>query len=312
MAMGIKGEMLLSEMSTETLYRQYRPLIFSLAYRMTGSRTEAEDVVHDVFLQWSRRGQDRSAPEHPKAYLCRMAVHHCTDLARSARARRETYVGPWLPEPLLATDVEDDPAAAAERSETLSFAMLLLMERLSPVERAVFVLREAFGFEYPEIAAMVGKSTENARKIMSRVRAKLDGERALMAAPEPGFAEQLLQAFQLAERTGDLEPLFRRLAPDAVLLSDGGGKAVAAAVPVVSRPRVAAFLAGISRNLAADAVVLPTVINGSPAIAALEGPDREVRSLLTFRIGADGSIQAVYIVRNPDKLRHVSEWLRIG
>ncbi|HZG58562.1 RNA polymerase sigma factor SigJ [Paenibacillus sp.] len=298
--------------STDALYVKYKPLLFSLAYRMTGSRAEAEDVVQEVFLQWARRPAAERELEHPKAYLCRMAVNRCTDLARSARARRETYVGPWLPEPLLgAPAAEGDPAAAFERDETLSIAMLLLMERLSPVERAVFVLREAFGFGYDEVAAMLEKTPANVRKIMSRVRAKLDGERADIAPPDAGFAEELLLAFRRATSTGDLEPLFRRLAPDVVLLSDGGGKTFAATVPIHSQARVAAFLGGLARKMSPDDMLVPAVVNGEPALVALEGPERAVRSVMAFRLAADGSIRGIYIVRNPDKLRHVSEGLRI-
>jgi len=296
---------------TDDLYAKYKPLLFSLAYRMTGSAVEAEDVVQDVFLQWERRTPDARALEHPKAYLCRMAVNRCTDLARSARARRETYVGPWLPEPLLTSPAEDDPASVLERDETLSFGMLLLMERLSPVERAVFVLREAFGFEYDEIAGLVEKTPANVRKIMSRVRTKLDAERAEAAAPDPGFGQELLRAFHLASSTGDLEPLFRRLAPDVVLLSDGGGKVFAATAPIETRAKVAAFLGGLLRKTPEGATVAPVVVNGGAALAVLEGPERAVRSVMTFRLGSDGSIAGIYIVRNPDKLSHLSRELRI-
>ncbi|WP_309123501.1 RNA polymerase sigma-70 factor [Paenibacillus sp.] len=296
---------------TELLYEKYKPLLFSLAYRMTGSAAEAEDVVQDVFLQWERRAPDARALEYPKAYLCKMTVNRCTDLARSARARRETYVGPWLPEPLLTTGAEGDPAVAAERDETLSFAMLLMMERLSPVERAVFVLREAFGFEYEEIAGLVDKSAANVRKIMSRVRVKLEADPMEAAAPSEQFAEELLRAFHHAAGTGDMEPLFRRLAPDVVLLSDGGGKVFAATAPIETKPRVAAFLGGLLRKMAAATMAVPVVVNGGPGLAIFEGPERQVRSVMTFRFGQDGTVQGIYIVRNPDKLSHVSRELRI-
>lgn len=299
----------------DALYVQYKSLLFALAYRMTGSAAEAEDVVQDVFVQWSRRAPEARELEHPKAYLCRMTVNRCTDLARSARARRETYFGPWLPEPLVA--VEADPAARAERDETLSFAMLLLMEKLRPIERAVFVLREAFGFEYDEIAGMVEKSETNVRKIMSRVRAKLEAERPdLSDAPPPsaafGFAAELLDAFHRAANGGGLEPLMQRLAPDVVLVSDGGGKAFAAAVPIHSRSRVAAFLGGLLRRAAEEPAryaVVPAAVNGGPGLAVLE--DGAVRNVMTFEFGADGTAKHIYIIRNPDKLRHVSEALRI-
>ncbi|HZG83350.1 RNA polymerase sigma factor SigJ [Paenibacillus sp.] len=298
--------------TTDDLYVKYRPLLFSIAYRMTGLRAEAEDVVQDVFLQWARRPPEAQHLEHPKAYLCRMTVNRCTDLARSARARRLTYFGPWLPEPLVA--LERDPAAAVEEDETLSFAMLLLMEKLRPVERAVFVLREAFGFEYADIAGMIDKTEANVRQIVSRVRAKLDAERPADAAPQAAFAfaSELLAAFHQASSSGNLEPLMQRLAPDVVLLSDGGGKAFAAPVPIVSRNRVAAFLGGLMRK-AAEAPgkysFIPVPVNGGPGLVVLEGSS--VSNVMTFAFGADGAVHDIYIVRNPDKLRHVSAALRI-
>ncbi|HZG58014.1 RNA polymerase sigma-70 factor [Paenibacillus sp.] len=300
-----------SSTGSDALYAKYKPLLFSLAYRMTGSAAEAEDVVQDVFLQWERRSPAERSLEHPKAYLCKMTVNRCTDLARSARARRETYVGPWLPEPLLTSSDYDDPAAYAERDETLSYAMLLLMERLSPVERAVFVLREAFGFDYEEVAGLVEKTPANVRKIMSRVRAKLEADPAEADAPIDRFAAELLQAFHHASSTGDMEPLFRRLAPDVVLLSDGGGKVFAATVPIETQPRVAAFLGGLLRKPPAHAEVVPVVVNGGPALAIFEGLDRSLRTIMSFRFAADGAVRGIYIVRNPDKLSHVSRQLRI-
>jgi RNA polymerase sigma factor (sigma-70 family) len=300
---------------TELLYEKYKALLFSLAYRMTGSVAEAEDVVQDVFLSWQKQPPERREHyEHPKAYLCRMTVNRCTDLAKSARSRRETYIGPWLPEPLVG--VGNDPHVLVEQDETLSFGMLLLMERLTPIERAVFVLREAFAYEYGEIALMVERTEANVRKIMSRLRLKLEGELLPEQAADPKAAQELLTVFRLAAGTGNLEPFFAKLAPDVVLLSDGGGKVVAATVPIVSRERVALFLGGLMQKFAiaepGSVAFVPTLVNGGPGLAVFDRNESDgVVSLLAFGMRSDGSISNIYIVRNPDKLRHVSSTLRI-
>lgn len=294
-----------SEATFESLYTKYRPLLFSIAYRMLGETTEAEDVVHDVFLRW--QGLPEGHAEHPKAYLCRMTVRRCLDVAKSARRRRETYVGPWLPEP-LPTPAEDGPLETIVRDETLSLGMLLMMEKLSPVERAVFVLREAFEYDYATVAAMVGKTEAACRKTLSRVRAKLGAE-APSGPADPRAAADALEAFHRAAATGDLAPLFARLAPDVVLLSDGGGKAVAAMVPIVARDRVSAMIAGLLRK-GSYATLTTLSVNGGPAVAAL-GPEGRPHSLVAVEAGADGLVRRIFIVRNPDKLRSVSGQLRI-
>ncbi|MCI3926910.1 RNA polymerase sigma factor SigJ [Paenibacillus sp. TRM 82003] len=291
--------------SLESVYALYRPLLFSIAYRMTGEASEAEDVVHDVFLRWQRLPEGHA--EHPKAYLCRMTVRCCLDVAKSARRRREIYVGPWLPEP-LPTPPEDGPLERVVRDETLAFGMLLLMEKLSPVERAVFVLREAFEYDYAAIAAMLDKTEAACRKTLSRVRAKLDAEAPAVRA-DPAAAGAALEAFHRAASTGDLTALFERLAPDVVLLSDGGGKVNAATVPIVARERVGAFVAGLLR-MSDKFTFAPLYVNGGPAVAALSA-EGVVDSLFALEAGDDGLVRRIYIVRNPDKLRSVSGQLRI-
>jgi RNA polymerase sigma-70 factor, ECF subfamily len=301
-------------LATDELYSQYKPLLFSLAYRMTGSASDAEDVVHDVFLQWESRPAEVRSIQHPKAYLCRMTVNRCTDLMKSARTRRETYVGPWLPEP-LAIDPSSDPQINVERDETLSFAMLLLMERLTSLERAIFLLREAFGYEYSEIALMVDKSEANCRKLMSRLRTKLAGASA-SAAIDSSMASRLLSVFSLAASTGNLAPLMESLAPDVVLLSDGGGKRMAALHPIVSKERVSAFLGGLlskyGKALTQGKISYkPIAANGGLALAVFEQEEGEgVTSLFAFDLNNEGLLSNIYIVRNPDKLKFITKQLQ--
>src|SRR3954471_334089 len=212
-------------------YEALRPLLFSIAYRMVGSVAEAEDIVQEAFLRHHRAVQEEDVEvQTPKAYLSAITTRLAIDHLRSARVRRETYVGPWLPEPLL-TDPGPDPSEQAELADSLSLAFLVLLESLSPVERAVFLLREVFGYGYDEIARIVGKSEDNARQLAVRARRHIDERRPRFEADRRA-RQELAERFFAAARDGDVEGLEQLLAQDVVMYGDGGGKAPAAGRPL--------------------------------------------------------------------------------
>jgi RNA polymerase sigma-70 factor, ECF subfamily len=278
-----------------------RPLLFSIAYRMLGSVGGAEDVVQESFVRYQRALDEGADVGSPRAYLSAVVTRLAIDELRSARHRRETYVGTWLPEPLL-TD-ETDVAARVETADMISMAFLLLLETLSPVERAVFVLRDAFAYEYDEIAAIVGKSETNTRQIASRARARVADGRPRFEGSR-AKRDELASAFLAAVREGDLKRLEGMLAADVTAAGDGGGKAAAVAHPVEGAMQVARFLLAIWRQAQRSNMrLVPTEANGCPAFIGV-GPDGEVVNVLVLEIAPDG-IRAVRSVLNPDKLRHV-------
>lgn len=274
-------------------------MLFAIAYRMLGSVMDAEDVVQDAFLRW------QEAPEvevrSPRAYLTTIVTRLAINQLRSARVKRETYVGPWLPEPLVTADAPD-PSASVELSESLSLAFLLLLERLSPVERAVFLLHEVFDFEYSEIAGVVEKTEANCRQLLVRAKKR-------MSAPEgrfqtdPAQARRLVERFTAAVGTGDLAGLLEILAEDITLWTDGGGKAAAARNLVHGADHVARWAIGVQRVVPADTVYRPAVINGEPGFIAYSAG--RATAVLVFEIHGE-RIQAIYIVANPDKLQTLS------
>ncbi|NIK67173.1 RNA polymerase sigma-70 factor [Paenibacillus sp. BK720] len=281
------------------LYERYKGLLFSLAYQLTGSAADAEDAVQDVFLKVQNRNPDTL--HEPKAYLCKMITNRCLDHLRSARIRREQYVGPWLPEPIAPYD--DGGLEEVVRHDLLSYAMLALLERLSPSERAVFVLREALGFDYPAIAELTGKSEQNCRKLMSRARAKMGiTEEELQSG---GTIEQAwINRFVAALTEGEVDTVLSMLAEDAVLVSDGGGKASAAVRPIETRERVAQFLLGIFRKSQFTSLmtVEQRLLNGEPAfVFRQEG----IVDSVVFLEQREGLLHRLFIVRNPDKLHKV-------
>jgi RNA polymerase sigma-70 factor (ECF subfamily) len=284
-------------MHTDTIYDELRPLLFSVAYRMTGSVADAEDLVQEAFVRY-----ERSAPsgvESPKALLSTIVTRLAIDHLRSARVRREQYVGDWLPEPLVAAE----PADPAETADSLSLAFLVVLETLSPVERAVFLLREVFGYEYDEIARIVGKSEANCRQIAVRARRHVDARRPRFEASREA-REELAERFFAACVDGDTEALVELLARDVVVYGDGGGKAPQLARAVHGADRAARLLAGwfhIARDL--DAQTRRVVVNGQPGLV-LQSAAGEVASVLALDI-ADGKVQAVRSIVNPDKLRHL-------
>ena len=287
---------------------ELRGALFGLAYRMTGSAADAEDVLQEAFLRWDRRGDGEV--RHPRAYLTTLVTRLCIDTLTSARARREQYVGPWLPEPVVVDD--DDPALSAEMADSLSLAFLVLLEELRPPERAAFLLRDVFGVDYAEIADALRKSEAACRQLVHRSRRRI-AERRRRFDADRAQARRLTERFALACAARDVDALVALLADDAVAWTDGGGKARAAPRPVVGATRVARFLAGISRKVAPDATVRQLRLNGQPGLVVSVGGD--VQDVVVLDI-EDDRISGVRIVVNPDKLGAVARALeatsRIG
>ena len=283
-------------------YRELRPLLFSIAYRMVGSVSEAEDLVQEAFLRLHRALADGAEIVSPKAYLSAVTTRLAIDHLRSARVRRERYVGAWLPEPLV-TGAEADPASHAETADSLSLAFLVLLERLSPLQRAVFLLHEVFGYGYAEIAGLVGRSEDNCRQIAARARRHVEDGRPRFESSRRQ-REELARRFFAAVEQGDTEGLVGLLADDVVMYGDGGGKAPALATPVHGAERVARFLLGLARRGAGAGIrVRPAEVNGHPGLLAID-PDGRLLGVLALDI-ADGRVQTVRSIVNPDKLRHL-------
>ncbi|GII32499.1 RNA polymerase sigma-70 factor [Planotetraspora mira] len=272
----------------------HRNLLFTVAYEMLGSAADAEDVLQETWLRWT--GVDLDAVRDQRAYLVRITTRQALTRLRTLRRRKESYVGPWLPEPLLtAPDVAED----VELADSVSMAMLLVLETLAPTERAVFVLREVFDLEYDEIAQAVDKSPAAVRQIAHRARAHVAARRP-RGLVSPAETRDALKAFHRAVETGDLQRLLDLLAPDVVFLGDGGGAVQAAPAPIVGAARVAPLAAGLSRFAAAS--LQPAQVNGHPAlILRLNG---QVDTVMAVRID-DGLITGLYAVRNPAKLSHM-------
>jgi RNA polymerase sigma-70 factor (ECF subfamily) len=278
---------------------QLRPLLFSIAYRILGSVSEAEDAVQEA---WLRYEASPAQPTSVKAYLSAVVTRISIDVLRSARVRRERYVGPWFPEPLLA-DPYQDPERSAELADSLSTAALLLLERLSPLERAVFVLREVFGFDFGEVASAVGRSEAACRQLAVRARRHMDAGRPRFEA-DRRERERLAGRFFEAFRDGDVEGLRELLAADVQLVSDSGGKAPQWGKGVFGADKVARVLAAIVAPVTRIGVVVePHPVNGQPG-AIFRDRDGKVVNTWTLDI-ADGQVQAIRTVLNPDKLAHV-------
>ena len=286
------------------IFEAERRRLEGLAYRMLGSLADAEDVVQEAWLRWSRI--DPASIAEPRAWLVRVTSRLCIDRLRALKARREDYVGPWLPEPLVeAADLAaPPPGEAMERAEDLTVAFLLALERLSPLERAVFVLHDLFATDYAEIAAMLGRSEAACRQLAARARAHVEAARPRYTVPADE-AKRLADAFLDAIRSDDAVRLGAMLAEEAVLVSDGGGKAKAALRPILGRERIVRFLLGLSSKLAArgPVEVKPARVNGLPGlvVSAVNG-----LTTFAFEIGEDGLVGAVYSVRNPDKLTRIA------
>jgi RNA polymerase sigma-70 factor (TIGR02957 family) len=279
-----------------------RPLMLGIAYRMLGSVSEAEDVVQDAFL----RIQEHPPPDlrNPAAYVTTVTTRLAIDELRSARRRRESYVGTWLPEPVI-TDPAGQPEPQAERHDTISLAALVMLERLTPVERAVFVLRTAFSYDYDDIAEIVGKSTANCRQILRRARSRV-------AADEPRFEvnaaqrDELARRFLTAAQEGDIAGLEKLLSADVVFYGDGGGNAAALLEPVTGRARVARFVAGIMRQVLSRGLEIRLVlVNGDPGALAVD-PAGAVVGIMAVQADG-GQVAAIRNILNPDKLAHLTQ-----
>ncbi|GHE60962.1 RNA polymerase sigma24 factor [Streptomyces spiralis] len=293
-------------MTTETetdpetdLFEEHRPVLMGVAYRMLGRVADAEDVVQEAWLRWS--GADRAAVREPRAYLVRVTTRLAMDRLRQIKARGESYVGPWLPEP-LATDVAGTAQDAEQRAvlaDSVSLAVLVVLESLSPLERAVFVLREAFGYPYAEIGALLDRGEAAVRQLAGRARRHVE-ERRPRYEVDPVQRRDLTERFLAAAAGGDLAGLMALLAPDVRLVGDSGGKSRAPLRVLEGAGKVGRFLVGAAEKGVADVAFRLLELNGGPAVLVLSGgrPDS------VFQVDvAGGHIHAVYIIRNPDKLR---------
>lgn len=279
-----------------------RPLMFSIAYRMLGSVTEAEDIVQAGMLRMHEHARGGERIDRPDAFASTVTTRLSIDALRSARRVREVYVGPWLPEPLLADDA--DPAHRIEHDDTLSIAVLTMLERLGPTERAVFVLREALGYEYAEIAEIVEREPAACRQILHRARQRVSAGGAASRATD-AETRRIVDDFVQALRDGDVDAVMRVLADDVVLMADGGGKAPAIQRPVTGDLAVARFLVGLMRRGAVLGVELEqTVANAEPTLR-FRGADGATLSVVTLHIEG-GGIQAISNQLNPDKLQHLA------
>jgi RNA polymerase sigma-70 factor (ECF subfamily) len=274
---------------------------FAVAYRMLGTVADAEDVVQEALLRFTRADEEI---REPAAWITTVATRLAIDHLRLARVRRESYVGPWLPEPLLA-DPAPGPADAAEVADTLSQAFLVLLEQLTPVERAAFLLREVFGYDYAQVAEVVDRTEPTARQLVTRARRHLEADRPRLPT-DPAAARALLERFLAAVEGGDLGELETMLAEDVIIYTDGGGKVVAARKPVVGARRAALFMTRVAQKRRRDDAGYDfelVTVNGKPG-RALWRVGEAVSDVLSIEI-ADGRIQTIHIVRNPDKLGHV-------
>jgi len=282
--------------SATAVFLGSRSRLFGVAYRMLGTVAEAEDVVQETWLRWQTT--DRSVVLEPVAYLVTVATRIAINIAQSARSRRETYIGPWLPEPV---DTSADPTLGAERGEALELAVLLLLEKLRPTERAAYVLREAFEYSHRQIATVLDMTESNVRQIVTRARKHIEGERRARATKAE--QERLLRAFLSAAQQGELSALERLLGSDAVSTSDGGGAVRAALAPIRGRTKVAKFIASFASHWWTGATITWIEANGS--IAALVSRDGQAYALVSAETSAE-EIDQIMWVMNPAKLASIS------
>src|SRR5918994_4357398 len=289
-------------MSISGLYGELRPRAFAIAYQMLGSVSEAEDVVQEAFMRLHKTLQRDEQISSPRAYIATLATRLAIDQLRSARTRRERYVGEWLPEPVV---TEPTPAEQAETGDSLSLAFLVLLESLSPQQRAAFLLREVFEYPYPEIAEIIGTDVDSTRHLVARARKHVQERRPRYYASRRQ-RQELAQRFVAAAEQGELRALEELLAQDVALHADGGGKVPALARPVNGRERVARTLsAGMSPVARVGVRIHVTEVNGQPGVMAIDEHDRLV-GVMALDI-ADGQIQTIHSIVNPDKLRHVHQ-----
>ncbi len=281
------------------IFETHRSALTGLAYRMLGSRAEAEDVVQDAYLRW--HGAGIAAVEQPRRFLGTIVTRLCLDRMKSARARREVYVGSWLPEPVV--DETFDDGSAGELAHDISVALMLTLERLSPLERASFLLHDVFGLDFAEVSQALGRGEPTCRQLAARARRHIEsGRPRFEASREDGH--RLAAAFQQATTSGDVQTLAKILADDVVLYSDGGGRRIAALRPIRGADKVMRFMAGIARKNPALAAIRarPAIVNGCAGFVLREDDG----SIDTMSVEVrDGRIAAIYFVRNPEKLQHV-------
>lgn len=283
-------------------FNQHRQLLFGIAYRMLGRVTEAEDMVQETWLRWQR--QDPAEVKTPRAWLVSTLTRLCIDHLRSARHKREEYYGVWLPEPLVHSSARP-PDEAAALADSLTMAFMLMLETLAPVERAVYLLREVFDYEYSEIAAIVGKSAANCRQIVSRARAQVARAGDAETGREPPPTEQArraVEAFLAAANTGKVGDLVALLTADATLYTDGGGLVASAGRPILTADRISRFFVGIRRHGGAPVEYRFALINSR--FGALQYVGGKLDRTLAFELSG-ARISAIYLVRNPEKLRHL-------
>ncbi|GGW44612.1 RNA polymerase sigma24 factor [Streptomyces lucensis JCM 4490] len=285
------------------VFEEHRPLLMGVAYRMLGRTADAEDVVQDAWLRWS--GADRAEVREPRAYLVRITTRLAIDRLRQVKARGETYTGPWLPEPYVTEfgGAAPDTADRAVLADTVSLAVLVVLESLSPLERAVFVLREAFGYPYAEIAALLDRGEAAVRQLAGRARRHVAEGRPRYEV-DPARRRDLTERFLAAAGGGDLAGLMSLLAPDVRLIGDSGGKAKAPLRTLHTADKVGRFLVAVSGNRLPGMALRFLEVNGGPAV--LVTTDGKPDSLIQVDV-ADGRVSTVYIVRNPDKLRHLAD-----
>jgi RNA polymerase sigma-70 factor (ECF subfamily) len=281
-------------------FEAHRSALIGLAYRMLGSRAEAEDAVQDAYLRW--HAADRAAIGEPRRFLGTVVARLCLDRMKSAKARREIYVGQWLPEPVVDESFDDD--SAGDLSHDISVALMLLLERLSPLERASFLLHDVFGLDFAEVARTLGHNEAACRQLAVRARTHIEARRPRFA-PSPEEGRRLASAFQAAAASADTNALVRLLADDAVLYTDGGGKRRAALNPIRGADKIARFFEGVVRKNAALATIgaRPAIVNGMTGFVLHEDDGSIDTMAFEHR---DGRIVAIYVVRNPEKLQHVS------
>ncbi|SEN51962.1 sigma-70 family RNA polymerase sigma factor [Paenibacillus sp. OV219] len=289
----------------EQLYRDYKPLLTSVAYRMLGSMSEAEDAVQDAFVSVSKR-DNGTVVQHPKAYLVKLVTNRALNMMKAAPRKRESYPGQWLPEPIIELNAGEAPLDRLVRDEQLGYAMLVLLQTCTPPERAVFVLRESFGYDYTDIAAMLDKTEAACRKIYSRAAAKIGHRPAAVGdTPLDASIKRFVQSFTQAIDTGKLDSFIHLLTEDAVMLTDGGGVVRSAINPIEGRHRIAAFLTGIAGKGSLVGEFREVTISGQCGLLLL----REGRPPFAIIFEPDaglGAIGAIYMVSNPEKLRRIT------
>lgn len=303
-----KEQVLSHKEQLEQLYHEYHALVFTIAYRMLGSAGDAEDVAQECFLRYTQAKP--SEIRSPKAYLTTISTRLCLDYLKSARVQREEYTGVWLPEPILTTETDDPAADALEQRESLSFAFLVLLERLTPYERAVFLLRDVFGYNYDEIAEIVGKSATYCRQIFHQAKTHLQEQRTRYTST-PEAQDRLMRQFLSATEEGKVEDLVHVLAEDVSWWADGGGKVSASPRPISGRERVLRLLSGILRTAPTQYPNLrtaPATINGAPGMLAWNG-----ETLIGAIVGemSDQHIHLLYVVVNPDKLAYIQRQMQV-